>query len=175
LIHSYAFKSSSDRLPIQKDTCIDVLNTHCWRYFREAEVCLGITIEDREFILPECCFGVLDESFGGGIKESDSFDCFFPILPTLALYILRDEDKYLDGVQMKPPSFIEVGPELELDIHLRNAMVLCSVHRIQRNNEIFIPIHDLETPVLELDQYTWTTAKSADSDICIIQGHGRSF
>ncbi|KAJ4487787.1 kinase-like domain-containing protein [Lentinula aciculospora] len=124
LIPSYAFKSSSDCLPIQKDTCIDVLNTHCWRYSREAEVCLGITIEDREFILPECCFGVLDESFGGGIKESDSFDCFFPILPTLALYILRDEDKYLDGVQMKPPSFIEVGPELELDIHLRNAMVL---------------------------------------------------
>ncbi|KAJ3800059.1 kinase-like domain-containing protein [Lentinula aff. detonsa] len=160
---SHDFESFSDR-NIRNDTCLDILNKHCWQYSREAEVCLGIAIEeDREFILPECCFGVLDESFGGGIKESESFDCFFPILPTLALYILLDEDKSFDDGGTKLPSFIEVGIELELDIHLRNAMILCSVPRIQRSSEIFIPHHDLKTPVLELDQYTWTTVESADS------------
>ncbi|KAJ3744851.1 kinase-like domain-containing protein [Lentinula detonsa] len=124
---SHAFASFSD-CNIRNDTCLDILNKHCWQYSREAEVCLGIAIEeDREFILPECCFGVLDESFGGGIKESESFDCFFPILPTLALYILLDEDKSFDDGGTKFPSFIEVGIELELDIHLRNAMILCSV------------------------------------------------
>ncbi|KAJ3783906.1 kinase-like domain-containing protein [Lentinula aff. detonsa] len=127
---SHDFESFSDR-NIRNDTCLDILNKHCWQYSREAEVCLGIAIEeDREFILPECCFGVLDESFGGGIKESESFDCFFPILPTLALYILLDEDKSFDDGGTKLPSFIEVGIELELDIHLRNAMILCSVPHI---------------------------------------------
>ncbi|KAJ3868373.1 kinase-like domain-containing protein [Lentinula novae-zelandiae] len=124
LIPSYAFKSS-DRHSVRKDTCLDVLNKHCWQYSREAEVCLGISVEaDCEFILPECCFGILDESFGGGIKESESFDCFFPILPKLALYVLRDEDGCFDDVRAKGPSFIEVGSELGLDIYLRNAMVL---------------------------------------------------
>ncbi|KAJ3995640.1 kinase-like domain-containing protein [Lentinula boryana] len=160
---SHAFKSSSDR-NIRNDTCLDILNKHCWQYSRGAEVCLGIAVEeDREFILPECCFGVLDESFGGGIKESESFDCFFPILPTLALYILLDEGKSFDDGGAKFPSFIQVGTELELDIHLRNAMILSSVPRIQRSSEIFIPHHDLKTPVLELDQYTWTTVESSDS------------
>ncbi|GAW01303.1 protein [Lentinula edodes] len=135
------------------------------QYSREAEVCLGISVEaDCEFILPECCFGILDESFGGGIKESESFDCFFPILPKLALYVLRDEDGCRDDVRAKGPSFIEVGSELGLDIYLRNAMVLCSIPHVQRSSEIFIPHHDLKTPILELDQFTWTTVDSTDSD-----------
>ncbi|KAF8831146.1 hypothetical protein HHX47_DHR1000017 [Lentinula edodes] len=164
LIPSYAFKSS-DRHSVRKDTCLDVLNKHCWQYSREAEVCLGISVEaDCEFILPECCFGILDESFGGGIKESESFDCFFPILPKLALYVLRDEDGCRDDVRAKGPSFIEVGSELGLDIYLRNAMVLCSIPHVQRSSEIFIPHHDLKTPILELDQFTWTTVDSTDSD-----------
>ncbi|KAJ3753589.1 kinase-like domain-containing protein [Lentinula raphanica] len=123
LVPSYSSRPLPD-YHHNKETCLDILDEHCWQYYREAEVCLGIAVqEDREFILPECCFGVLDESFGG-VKESESFDCFFPILPTLALYILRDEDKGLEDPVMELPSYIEVGIERELDIHLRNAMIL---------------------------------------------------
>lgn len=64
---SFPFKANH-KLSVRKDSCLDALNTHCWRYCHEAEICLGIAAEDdREFVLPECCFGVLDESFGGGI------------------------------------------------------------------------------------------------------------
>ncbi|KAJ3725759.1 kinase-like domain-containing protein [Lentinula raphanica] len=163
LVPSYSSRPLPD-YHHNKETCLDILDKHCWQYYREAEVCLGIAVqEDREFILPECCFGVLDESFGG-VKESESFDCFFPILPTLALYILRDEDKGLEDPVMELPSYIEVGIERELDIHLRNAMILCSVPHIQRSSEVFIPHHDLKTPVLELDQFTWTTSDPTGPD-----------
>ncbi|KAE9409499.1 kinase-like protein [Gymnopus androsaceus JB14] len=126
--------------------------------------CLGVAAEeDREFILPECCFGVLDESFGGGsgiakAPESESFDCFFPILPTLALYLLRSEDG-CDFFNVLP-TFIEVGLELELDIHLRNAMVLSSVPPIRRSREVFIHHLDLNTPKAEVNQITWTTTET---------------
>lgn len=73
----------------------------------------------------------------------------------MALYILRNEDEcaFLNVL----PSFIEVGRELELDIHLRNAMVLSSVPPIRRSREIFIRHRDLNTPLVEVDQITWTT------------------
>ncbi|KIK57635.1 hypothetical protein GYMLUDRAFT_262816 [Collybiopsis luxurians FD-317 M1] len=145
---------------IRRDSCLGALNRHCWQYCRETEIYLGVAVEeDREFILPECCFGVLDESFGGGVAESESFDCFFPILPTLALYILRNEDNH---VREAIPPFVQVGNELELDIHLRNAMVLSSVP-LGRRSEVFIHHRDLKTPVLELDQIIWKESESSDS------------
>lgn len=91
-------------------------------------------------------------------RESESFDCFFPILPTLALYILRNEEEFAFVNVL--PTFIEVGRELELDIHLRNAMVLSSVPPIRRTREIFIHHRDFNSPALELDQIPWTTTES---------------
>ncbi|KAF9061916.1 kinase-like domain-containing protein [Rhodocollybia butyracea] len=158
-IPSYAFKT--DHYFGRNDICLSALDRYCWQCCLEADICLGIAVEDdREFILPECCFGVLDEGFGGGVSvrkspESESFHSFFPILPTLALYILRDEGM---DMQSHLPSFVQVGTELELDIHLRNAMVLSSVP-LKRTIEKFIP-HD-KTPVIELDQITWFSASSS--------------
>ncbi|KAF5389817.1 hypothetical protein D9757_003679 [Collybiopsis confluens] len=142
---------------IQRDSCLDALDRHCWQNCREAEIYLGVAAKyDCEFILPERLFGVLDENFGGGVAESESFDCFFPILPTLAVYILCGKER---DFRAPIPSSIQIGSELELDIHLRNAMVLSCVPLVRRT-EIFIHHRDLKTPVLELDQIIWIEPES---------------
>ncbi|KAL0064324.1 hypothetical protein AAF712_008770 [Marasmius tenuissimus] len=112
---------------------LEDFNFHCWDFCRKAEVYLGVVSQnEQEYILPDTCFGTLDESFGGGVgwEEKDpktqSSDSFFPILPTLALYILRGEDTWICN-QCQGLLAVEVTEELPLDVHLRNAMILSTV------------------------------------------------
>ena len=45
---------------------------HCWEFSRKAEVFLGVVSENgQEYILPDTCFGTLDESFGGGVGQEE--------------------------------------------------------------------------------------------------------
>ena len=68
LEHSWAdgvIRSRLDqRLPTgwSVNTFQEVMNLYCWRLC-EAEVCVGIACEDRQFMLADCCFGSLDEGF----------------------------------------------------------------------------------------------------------------
>ncbi|EGN97419.1 hypothetical protein SERLA73DRAFT_75104 [Serpula lacrymans var. lacrymans S7.3] len=98
----------------------------CWR-FRNAEICFGLASEGQQYLLPDTCFGVLDEEFGG---NPNCEHLFFPVMPTLALYILGSQD---DDATLSCPANIETGVvwvdcglEGPSDIHLRNAVVLQS-------------------------------------------------
>ncbi|ESK95443.1 hypothetical protein Moror_997 [Moniliophthora roreri MCA 2997] len=115
---------------IRRDPWLEAFNVQCWNFCREADVFFGSASEEdeQEFILPDTCFGTLDENFGGGLRETDlesmTLDAFFPISPTLALYIIQG-----GGWQNETSPFVtvEVGEELYTDVHLRNAMILSTV------------------------------------------------
>ncbi|KXN83259.1 putative serine/threonine-protein kinase drkD [Leucoagaricus sp. SymC.cos] len=103
----------------------NMMELYCWRLCG-AEVCLGIASEDQEYILPDCVFGTLDEGFE---EDPTCCDLFFPIFPTLSIYILGtangcypSNSTYAQPIQ--PTVWIDVGVESALDIHLRNAMIL---------------------------------------------------
>lgn len=44
------------------DVFQNAMEIYCWRLC-DADVCIGVASDDQEFILPECCFGTLDEGF----------------------------------------------------------------------------------------------------------------
>lgn len=44
------------------DALQTAMYTYCWRLC-DAELCIGIASEEQEFILPNACFGTLDEGF----------------------------------------------------------------------------------------------------------------
>ena len=124
----------------------------CWR-FLDAEICFGVASEEQQFVLPDTCFASLDEGFGG-----DPWACFvvfslvalvdihfffsrtsahllFPVMPTLALYVLgiqdQDEDvgpptkdPRVDGIAHDGAVWVDVGIESRSDVHLRNASLL---------------------------------------------------
>lgn len=57
------------------------------------------------------------------LSSKECFDCFFPILPTVALY-------FFDGTPERPTtgvSFIDIGVEQPSDVCLRNAMILSAM------------------------------------------------
>ncbi|KAL0573864.1 hypothetical protein V5O48_008081 [Marasmius crinis-equi] len=116
---------------VRADPWLEAFSIHCWRFCREAEFFLGVASEEdgQEFILPDTCFVSVDESMISGVDQEDESDCepanvLFPILPTLALYVLRGEEMQNSA---DPRTVIDVGQELYSDIHLRNAMVLSTV------------------------------------------------
>ncbi|KAG7085642.1 hypothetical protein E1B28_003189 [Marasmius oreades] len=130
-IYSNALHDMSMSPPIRADPWLEAFDIHCWKFCREAEVSFGVSsAEDgQEFILPETCFVALDEAIGcdvGDRQQDDSSepaDVFFPISPTLALYMLC-------GGEDSPQRFnyaIDVGEELYSDVHLRNATVLSTI------------------------------------------------
>ncbi|KAF8868225.1 kinase-like domain-containing protein [Mucidula mucida] len=120
------FLSSEQRyIPPRDVECIRPMINHlekfCWDILRGGDVYIGLASSEQEYILPECCFGTLDEQFGGN-DVNDSFFC--PIAPSLALYVIGSgRDKW----PAPGPTFIEVDHESEIDIHLRNAMILSSL------------------------------------------------
>ncbi|KAK0440640.1 kinase-like domain-containing protein [Armillaria borealis] len=69
-------------------TAVDM---YCWDVAEVSEIFVGVTADENvEFLLPDACYGALDESFGldAGEENVDLCDFFFPILPSVALYIL---------------------------------------------------------------------------------------
>ncbi|EDR00010.1 uncharacterized protein LACBIDRAFT_314918 [Laccaria bicolor S238N-H82] len=153
LEHSWAdgvIRSRSDqRLPIgwSVDTFQDVMNLYCWRLC-EAEVCVGIACEDQEFILADCCFGSLDEGFD---EDPECCDLFFPVFPTLALYILGTANEQCSSTSThrqtgRSTIWIDVGLESASDVHLRNAMILQTYPH-------FLYFSSLRTVALSISSY----------------------
>ncbi|KAH6873773.1 TKL/TKL-ccin protein kinase [Coprinopsis sp. MPI-PUGE-AT-0042] len=100
----------------------DVMERYCWGLL-ESEICLGVTEEEHEFVIPGCCYGILDD---GTEEERDFADFFIPISPSVAIYIIGESDldqEVFDGDD-DTPTIISVGQEMAIDVHLRNAMIL---------------------------------------------------
>ncbi|KAF9265231.1 kinase-like protein [Marasmius fiardii PR-910] len=130
---TFRTQSYTEPKQIREDPWIEDFNLHCWEFCRNAEVYLGVTSKaDKEYILPDTCFGMLDESFGGGAgreerdPKTESSDSFFPILPTVSLYILCGRKTWICN-QCQSPVVIDITEEFPLDVHLRNAMILSTV------------------------------------------------
>ena len=122
------------------DDFLQLMEAYCW-CFCEAEICVGIATEEQEFILSERCYGTLDEGFEedsyvyypkvfficSNFLDRSSSDLFFPIVPTLALYILRGMDPSnapSTRKQLNRYVWLDFGLESASDIHLRNAIIL---------------------------------------------------
>ncbi|KAG2002503.1 TKL/TKL-ccin protein kinase [Coprinopsis cinerea AmutBmut pab1-1] len=90
-----------------------------------AEICVGVATDEQEYILPDCCYGALDEGFD---EDREKCDFFFPISPAISVYLLGsscfdDEPSFAPSEQPSSVS-IHIGPESAIDVHLRNTMVL---------------------------------------------------
>ncbi|EIW77962.1 kinase-like protein [Coniophora puteana RWD-64-598 SS2] len=60
----------------------------CWRFTR-AEVCVGVAGQEQQYLLPDTCFGILSEDFS---TDPDNGDFFFPITPTICVYLIASSD-----------------------------------------------------------------------------------
>ncbi|KAF9221082.1 kinase-like protein [Gyrodon lividus] len=129
----------------------------CWT-FCKAEICIGIASEGQQYVLPDTCFASLDEDFGG---DPTSAHLLFPVMPTLALYVLgvHDVEPPMKDTSTSPPSlvgdegaaWIDVGIESPSDVHLRNASLL------QRNpaHLYFSSLTSLVQAISSYDEFRW--------------------
>ncbi|THU83993.1 kinase-like protein [Dendrothele bispora CBS 962.96] len=141
------------------DPCLKIIDDCFWRCCREVEICLGVPAqEDAEYVLSGSCYGILDSGFGSGTglepnPEDEPCDYFFPILPTLALYIINTSSTQ-SHTSSPTDSLVNIDVDLEMtiDVFLRNAMVLSNVpgdhHESSRNQRrrptrTFIPYNRL--------------------------------
>ncbi|KIJ67231.1 hypothetical protein HYDPIDRAFT_148722 [Hydnomerulius pinastri MD-312] len=154
ILGSYHAFLHHESLPTQKAHRFDGLD--CWK-FCKAEMCIGLASEGQQYVLPDTCFTSLDEDFGG---DPTSAHLLFPVMPTLALYVLGVQD--VDPPPPKstdPPSlvgdegavFIDVGVESPSDVHLRNAALL------QRNpaHLYFSSLTSVVQAISSYDEFRW--------------------
>ncbi|KAJ8091813.1 hypothetical protein PM082_021049 [Marasmius tenuissimus] len=148
LCQSLNIRPEAYSMETRSDPWLEVFKVHCWKFCREAEFYLGVSSEEdgQEFILPDACFVGMDESQEGDRDDMDT-NVFFPILPTLALYVLQGEESLEPGDLFVP---IEVGEELYSDIHLRNATVLSTVPYSRNHMRKPFTTFDRSTPPEEL-------------------------
>lgn len=85
--------------------------------------------------------------------SSECSDLFFPILPTLALYILGNGhgDEYAPRETKRSNVHIEVGIEYAVDIHLRNSMILQTYPRLL----YFSALRSVALSVSSYDEFRW--------------------
>ncbi|KAM6499519.1 Protein kinase-like domain containing protein [Amanita muscaria] len=104
----------------------DAMDSFCWT-LHNAEVCIGMTDDEQEFLLSDICYATLADNYK---DNSDCRDLIFPILPNLAIYLLGNVDVDNDEIQepTNPHKLVNVsvGTECAIDVHLRNAMLLNS-------------------------------------------------
>ncbi|KDR73031.1 hypothetical protein GALMADRAFT_73323 [Galerina marginata CBS 339.88] len=131
LNHSSADTVSARTVPefpatgVSGDAFNDAMEKYCWRLC-EAELCIGVATEDQEFMLSDRCFGTLDEGFN---EDPECCDLFFPVFPTLALYILGTAGEHYPSTSTyrqtsRSTVWLDIGLESASDVHLRNAMIL---------------------------------------------------
>ncbi|KAK0234605.1 kinase-like domain-containing protein [Armillaria nabsnona] len=122
-----------DNASISQDVIKDSIEMHCWDVADASEIFVGVTADENvEFLLPDACYGALDESFGldAGEENVDLCDFFFPIIPSVALYILGKGTRSSHS----RPAAIALDHESEIDVHLRNAMILSAVSRTNQSS-----------------------------------------
>ncbi|KAL0948376.1 hypothetical protein HGRIS_010958 [Hohenbuehelia grisea] len=144
----------------RRDPYQEAVNQYCWR-FCEAEVCLGIASEKAEFIVTNTCFGTLNENITFG-EDRDASDLFFPIIPTMAVYILANpeifeaQDSFPLPVActrtLRPKTWIECGIESASDVYLRNAMLL----QTYPNHIYFSNLLSVAQSVSAYDEFRWS-------------------
>ncbi|KAK0218723.1 kinase-like domain-containing protein [Armillaria fumosa] len=118
-----------DDAPISQDVIENSIDMHCWDVAGASEIFVGVTADENvEFILPGACYGVLDENFGLDVGEENANLCdfFVPILPSAALYIIGKSARSSHSRL----AAIALDQEFEVDVHLRNAMILSAVSRM---------------------------------------------
>jgi hypothetical protein len=126
---------------VSMDSFLASMESCCWNLCN-AEICFGIAQDEQEFIFSERYFGNLDSDdgvdeksyvllqFKGTLPHANSYarscrDLFFPITPTLALYLLGQSDE--SRPRRSHPArttWLDVGLESASDVHLRNSMIL---------------------------------------------------
>ncbi|PBK98498.1 kinase-like protein [Armillaria gallica] len=122
-----------DDAPISQDVIKNAIDMYCWDVAEASEIFVGVTADKNvEFLLSDACCGALDESFGldAGEENVDLCDFFFPILPSVALYILGKSARSSHS----RPTAIALDHESEIDVHLRNAMILSAVPRMNQSS-----------------------------------------
>ncbi|KAF8151656.1 kinase-like domain-containing protein [Crassisporium funariophilum] len=130
----------------------DAMNLYCWRMC-EAELCIGVATDDQEFMLSDCCFGTLDEGFD---EDPECCDLFFPIFPTLALYILGTNDEHYSSTSAyrqtsRSTVWLDIGLESASDVHLRNAMIL----QTYPNYLYFSSLRTVALSISSYDEFRW--------------------
>ncbi|PBK98501.1 kinase-like protein [Armillaria gallica] len=120
-------KQGRSQVPnVRADVIEKAIDVYCWNVADGSDIVVGVTSDEKvEFLLPDGCYGTLDESFGLKIGDEDVDECdfFFPILPTVAVYILGT----ITRSSHSRPAAIPLDHESEIDVHLRNAMILSAV------------------------------------------------
>ncbi|KAK0502305.1 kinase-like domain-containing protein [Armillaria luteobubalina] len=129
-----AFGQGRSQVPnVRSDVFEEAIDMYCWNVADGSDIVIGVTSDENvEFLLPDGCYGTLDESFGLkiGDEDVDERDFFFPILPTVAVYILGT----IVRSSHSRPAAIALDYESELDVHLRNAMILSAAPRMNQSS-----------------------------------------
>ncbi|KAK0187230.1 kinase-like domain-containing protein [Armillaria mellea] len=118
---------------VRADAIEEAIDMHCWNVADGSDIVIGVSSDEKvEFLLPDGCYGTLDESFGLKIGDDDvdERDFFFHILPTVAVYVIGTITKSSHA----RPAAIPLDHESEIDVHLRNAMVLSAVPRMNQSS-----------------------------------------
>ncbi|KAF8962816.1 kinase-like domain-containing protein [Flammula alnicola] len=137
---------------VSVDAFHDAMEAYCWRLC-EAELCIGVATEDQEFMLSDRCFGTLDEGFD---EDPECCDLFFPIYPTLALYILGTSDSHYSSTSTyrqtsRSTVWLDIGLESASDVHLRNAMVL----QTYPERLFFASLRTVALSISSYDEFRW--------------------
>ncbi|KAF9483626.1 kinase-like protein [Pholiota conissans] len=147
-------RESSGILDQPLDAFRGQMETYCWRLI-DSEVCIGIATDDQEFILSDKCYGTLDE----GLKENpECCDLFFPVAPTLALYILGTScdtsgaPSLLDQPNVHSSIWLDIGLESAVDVHLRNACILQTHHSFL----YFVSLRPVALSISSYDEFRWS-------------------
>lgn len=129
----------------------------CWR-FCDAEICIGLASEGQQFVLPDSCFTTLDEEFA---SDSSSAHLLFPIMPTIALYVLgtQREEPQSHGSSVRAQvmgaaaAWIDVDIESPADVHLRNASLL----QRHPNRLYFSSLTSITQAIAHYDSFRWVS------------------
>lgn len=133
----------------------EVMDTYCWRML-EAEMCIGVVKEEREtgreeYIVSETCYGSLDEGFE---EDPESCDFFFPINPSVTLYLLGTSlaDPLSPLLNATHTMFsVPVGLEGMIDVHMRNSMIL----QTYPNHLVFSSLKCIVCSLKSYDEFRW--------------------
>ncbi|RXW23396.1 hypothetical protein EST38_g2433 [Candolleomyces aberdarensis] len=132
----------------------EIMDAYCWRLL-DAEVCVGVVADEREtgreeFIISDACYGSLDEGFG---EDPESCDFFFPINPSVSIYLLGTSTVTPPPPLLNPHTLtrIPIGSESMIDVHLRNSMILQTYpHRL-----IFSSLKCIVCSLKSYDEFRW--------------------
>ncbi|OAX38704.1 kinase-like protein [Rhizopogon vinicolor AM-OR11-026] len=148
--HAFLQHENTDKKVFRRFEGLD-----CWR-FCDAEICIGLATEGQQYVLPDSCFATLDEEFAG---DTTSAHLLFPIMPTIALYVLGTEGNVSPARNLRDPvmgataAWIDVDIESPADVHLRNASLL------QRHPALlhFSSLTSVTQAIAHYDSFRWVS------------------